>query len=93
MGYFRGFAHGAAVGTVIGLCVAPQTGDKTRAQLQQAAGAIRDGIDATSKALSKMGPVAEQAVQMVERVRHRGDHSDLETNGTGTVRITSELST
>jgi gas vesicle protein len=31
MGYFRGLMHGAAVGTVIGLCVAPQTGDKTRA--------------------------------------------------------------
>jgi gas vesicle protein len=93
MGYFRGFVHGAAVGTVVGLCVAPQTGDKTRAQLQQAAGAVRDGVEATSRALSKMAPVAEQAVQMVDRVRRRGEHSDGDTNGTGTVRITSELST
>jgi len=88
MGYFRGFAHGAAVGTVIGLCIAPQTGDKTRAQLQQAAKGLREGAEIAAQALQRVAPVASSAVQVVERVRHRGES---QTNGNGAVRINSEL--
>ena len=40
MGYFRGLMHGAAVGTVVGLCIAPQTGDKTRAQIRLMTAAV-----------------------------------------------------
>jgi gas vesicle protein len=88
MGYFRGFAHGAAVGTVIGLCVAPQTGDKTRAQLQQAVKGVREGVEVAAQALQRVAPVASSAVQVMERVRHRGES---ESTGNGTVRINSEL--
>ena len=44
MAYIRGLAHGAVVGTVIGLCVAPQEGRRTREQIQSIAIAIRDGL-------------------------------------------------
>lgn len=88
MGYVRGFVHGAAVGTVIGLCVAPQSGERTRAQLQQAAQGVREGIDVVSRAVRQVAPMATTAVQVVDRVRHRGEQPD--TNGSS-VRITNEL--
>lgn len=91
MGYFRGFVHGAAAGTVIGLCIAPQTGDRTRAQLKQATDGLREGIEVTARALQRVAPVASGAVQAVERVRHRSDHG--EENGSSRVRINQELST
>ncbi|MBV8301645.1 MAG: YtxH domain-containing protein [Candidatus Dormibacteraeota bacterium] len=89
MGYFRGFVHGAAIGTVIGLSVAPQTGDKTRAQLKQAAAGVREGLEVTSRALQRVAPVASSAAQVVDRVRHRGEHG--EENGSSRVRISEEL--
>lgn len=83
MGYIRGLVHGAAVGTVIGLCVAPQTGDKTRAQLRVAAAAAREGAMTTGRALSRAKPMASGAVHMVATARHRGEHA---TNGTSSAR-------
>ena len=71
MGYFRGLMHGAAVGTVIGLCVAPQTGDKTRAQLRLMTAAAREGAMSTGRALNRAKPMAS--------ARHRGEHA---ANGT-----------
>jgi gas vesicle protein len=79
MGYIRGLMHGAAVGTVVGLCVAPQTGDKTRAQLRVMAAAAREGAMTTGRALSKAKPVASGAVHLVATARHRGEHA---ANGT-----------
>ncbi len=79
MGYFRGLMHGAAVGTVVGLCVAPQTGDKTRAQLRLMATAAREGAMTTGRALSKAKPVATGAAHLVATARHRGEHA---ANGT-----------
>ena len=80
MGYIRGLMHGAAVGTVIGLCIAPQTGDKTRAQLRlMTAAAAREGAMTTGRALSKAKPMASGAVHMVATARHRGEHA---ANGT-----------
>ena len=79
MGYIRGLMHGTAVGTVIGLCVAPQTGDKTRAQLKIMTAAAREGAITTGRALSKARPVATGAVHMVATARHRGEHA---ANGT-----------
>lgn len=83
MGYFRGFFQGAVTGTVIGLCIAPQTGDKTRAQIREGAKALREGAEVTSRALQRVAPVASSAVQVVERVRHRndGDAGTLQGNG------------
>jgi gas vesicle protein len=79
MGYIRGLMHGAVVGTAIGLCVAPQTGDKTRAQLRIAAVAAREGAMTTGRALSRAKPVATGAVHLVATARHRGEHA---SNGT-----------
>jgi gas vesicle protein len=79
MGYVRGFVHGAVVGTAIGLCVAPQTGDKTRAQLRVAKAAAREGVITTGRALRRAAPMASGAVQMVATARHRGEHA---ANGT-----------
>jgi gas vesicle protein len=79
MGYIRGFMHGAVMGTAIGLCIAPQTGEKTRKQLQVMAGAARAGALTTGRALSKARPVATGAVHLVATARHRGEHA---ANGT-----------
>ncbi len=79
MGYLRGFMHGAAVGTVVGLCVAPQTGDKTRAQLRVLTAAAREGAMTTGRALSRAKPMASGAAHLVATARHRGEHA---TNGT-----------
>jgi gas vesicle protein len=83
MGYIRGFMHGAVVGTVIGLCVAPQTGDKTRAQLRTLSAAAREGAMTTGRALSKAKPMASGAVQLVATARHRGEHA---ANGTASAK-------
>ena len=83
MGYVRGFMHGAAVGTVIGLCVAPQTGDKTRAQLRVLTAAAREGAMATQRTLSRAMPIASGAVHIVATARHRGEHA---ANGTAAAR-------
>ena len=79
MGYIRGFMHGAAVGTVVGLCIAPQTGDKTRAQLRAMTTAAREGAMTTGRALSRAKPVATGPVHMMATARHRGEHA---ANGT-----------
>jgi gas vesicle protein len=73
VGYIRGLIHGAVAGTVIGLCVAPQTGDKSRRQLRAAGNAARDGAIATRNAMRRVVPVAGTALHAVDRVRHRGD--------------------
>ena len=83
MAYLRGLVHGAALGTMIGLCVAPQTGERTRAQLRAAGLAARSGAVATTRALQKAAPVASSAVHIVARARQR---SDTAANGTEAAR-------
>ena len=83
MGYVRGFMHGAAVGTVVGLCIAPQTGDKTRAQLRIATATAREGLTSAGRALSKAKPFATGAVHVVATARHRGEHA---SNGTAAAK-------
>jgi len=51
MGYVRGFMHGAVIGTVVGLCVAPQTGEKTRNQLISVGHAAQSGYRQAEKAV------------------------------------------
>ncbi len=85
MAYFRGLVHGAAIGTVVGLCIAPQTGERTRAQLRAAGEAARNGAIATTRALQKAAPVASSAVHVVARARQRGD---TPANGTEAARGT-----
>jgi gas vesicle protein len=83
MAYVRGFVHGAVVGTVIGLCVAPQTGDKTRAQLRIAQAAVREGAMTTGRALRRASPIASGAVHLVATARRRGETA---ANGTSSHR-------
>ena len=83
MAYIRGFVHGAVVGTAIGLCVAPQTGDKTRAQLRVARAAAREGVITAGRALQRARPMASSAVHLVATARHRGEPA---MNGSGSER-------
>jgi len=77
MGYIRGFVHGAVVGSVIGICLAPQEGERTRAQLKEAGKGVKAGLEITGRAMQRVAPVvapvAGNAMQVVERVRHRRD--------------------
>ena len=89
MGYIRGFAHGAVIGGVIGICLAPQEGERTRAQLKEAGKGVRTGLEITGRAMQRVAPVvapvAGNAMQVVDRVRHRrepGDDSVYAGNGT-----------
>jgi gas vesicle protein len=86
MGYVRGFVHGTVAGVALGLCVAPQTGDKTRAQVSATAKAVREGAEVTLRALQRVAPVASGAVHAVESLRHRNEPAP---EGNGTVRITN----
>lgn len=95
MGYFRGVIHGMAVGTVVGLCIAPQEGKRTRAQLQRAADQARSGIQVAQQTVRTMAPKAQVAARTVataagtvrggmERMRH--DHEGepyVSVNGGG----------
>jgi len=85
MGYVRGFVHGTVAGVALGLCVAPQNGEKTRQQVSATVKAVREGAEVTLRALERVAPMASSAVHAVERVRHR----DRAGEGNGTVRITN----
>ena len=75
MRYVRGFIHGAVAGTLIGLCVAPQSGERTRAQLRAFGRAARGGVDTAQRTAKHVAPVvvgaASLAREQIERRRHR----------------------
>ena len=87
MGYFRGLMHGVAIGTLAGLALAPQPGERTREQMKDAAKGMRNGLEVTGRAMQRMAPVvvpvAQNAMHAVDLVRRRrGDDEDLvATNG------------
>lgn len=93
MGYLRGFVHGGVIGAVVGLCVAPQPGSKTRQQLSTFGAAARDGYQIAERTVRRVVPLAGAAAhvarEQVERVRHDDDvvsvegsvHIHNETNG------------
>jgi gas vesicle protein len=95
MGYFRGVIHGMAVGTVVGLCIAPQDGKRTRAQLQRAADQARNGIQVAQQTARTVVPRAQVAARTVasaaetvrgsmERMRHdREGEPYVSVNGDG----------
>lgn len=85
MGYIRGVVHGAIVGTTIGLCIAPQEGERTRQQLRGATATVRQGLDRAQETAQRLAPAAESAAQrvieIVGQVRGRsrnGEPSQLE---------------
>lgn len=86
MGYFRGLMHGMAIGTLAGLAIAPQTGDRTREQVKEAARGVRSGLEVTGRAMQRVAPVvapmAENALHVVDFVRRRRSDDD-EFSGNG----------
>ncbi|MDQ2961209.1 MAG: hypothetical protein M3R48_09230 [Candidatus Dormibacteraeota bacterium] len=93
MGYVRGFVHGGVVGVVVGLCVAPQTGTRTREQLSGFAEAARDGYQIAERTFRRVAPLAGAAAgvarDQVEQALHNDDagseggavHIHNQTNG------------
>ncbi|MGH7686183.1 MAG: hypothetical protein ACREN2_05135 [Candidatus Dormibacteria bacterium] len=86
MGYFRGLMHGMAIGTLAGLAIAPQAGDRTREQVKEAARGVRSGLEVTGRAMQRVAPVvapvAENALHVVDLVRRRRSVDD-ENPGNG----------
>ncbi len=96
MGYFRGLVHGAVIGTVVGICIAPQEGTRTRAQIARAVEQARTGVQRAQvtartvlpKAQSAARSVAEAAGTVrvtVEKLRHQQDDGEpyVSVNGSG----------
>lgn len=77
MGYIRGFVHGAVAGTVVGICVAPQPGERTRQQLAAFGRAAREGYDVAQRTVKQVAPVvsgvAQVAREQVARARRAED--------------------
>ncbi|HEX4754717.1 MAG TPA: hypothetical protein VH661_03070 [Candidatus Dormibacteraeota bacterium] len=90
MGYVRGFVHGGVAGVVVGLCIAPQPGTKTRQQLSSFGAAARDGYQVAERTVRRVAPfagaAAELARQQVANVRRDDDSVSVE----GSVRIHNE---
>ncbi|MGA9114967.1 MAG: YtxH domain-containing protein [Candidatus Dormiibacterota bacterium] len=77
MGYIRGFVHGAAVGAVIGICFAPQQGERTRAQLVAFGRAAREGVDTAQRTAKHVAPVFAGAASLArEQVVRRRHHEE-----------------
>jgi gas vesicle protein len=91
MGYVRGFVHGGVAGVVVGLCIAPQPGTKTRQQLAAFGNAARDGYQVAERTVRRVAPfagaAAELARQQVANVRRDDDDS---VSVEGAVRIHNE---
>lgn len=88
MGYLRGLVHGVAIGTLAGLAIAPQPGDRTRQQVRDAARGVRNGLEVTGRAVQRVAPVvapvAGNAMHVVDFVRRRrNDDDDAEFSGNG----------
>ena len=89
MGYVRGFVHGGIVGVVAGLCIAPQTGDRTRAQLSGVANAAKEGLGVAQRTARRVAPFANLAVTAVRDKVESGSDDDVEDLATA-VRIHNE---
>lgn len=89
MGYIRGFVHGGIIGVVAGLCIAPQTGDKTRAQLSSLGKAAREGIDVAQRTARRVAPIAATAMTAVREKVEQGTADD-EDRYASAVRIHNE---
>lgn len=90
MSYLRGVLHGLVVGTAIGICLAPQEGARTRAQLARAVDALRGGVERAQDSARRVAPTVQGAVQVVggavESVRHRFRGEGSVPAGVGTDR-------
>lgn len=87
MGYFRGLVHGIAIGTLAGLAIAPQAGERTRQQMKEAARGVKSGLEVTGRAVQRaapvVAPVAQNAMHVVHLVRRRRSDDEDEFSGNG----------
>ena len=75
MGYIRGVLHGAVIGAVAGICLAPQPGRKTREQLAGFGGTAKEGYEIAQRTVRRVAPLAGAAVHMARR-EDRTPHPD-----------------
>lgn len=66
MGYIRGVVHGTVAGTILGICIAPQPGKRTREQLSAFGSAAREGYGLAEKTYRQVAPLAGAAVQIIK---------------------------
>jgi gas vesicle protein len=66
MGYIRGVVHGTVAGTILGICIAPQQGKRTREQLSAFGNAARDGYGLAEKTVRQVAPLAGAAVHIIK---------------------------
>jgi gas vesicle protein len=86
MGYIRGVIHGTAIGTVVGLCIAPQEGSRTRAQVVRTVEQARSTVQKAQETARVVMPKAQSAARSVveaagtvrEQVEKRRSHADAE---------------
>jgi gas vesicle protein len=93
MGYIRGLIHGAAIGTIVGVCIAPQEGRRTREQLQRTAATVQQGARRAQETARRMGPTMQSAAQSVGEVvgsvrgmvarQHEPEEAFVAVNGNG----------
>jgi gas vesicle protein len=79
MGYLRGALHGVVVGTVAGLCIAPQEGRRTREQLSGFINGAQRTARFARRAVEKVAP---QVGGAAVAVKHQVDsHRSHDSNG------------
>ncbi|MGD1034115.1 MAG: YtxH domain-containing protein [Candidatus Dormibacteria bacterium] len=77
MGYIRGFVHGAVAGAVLGICFAPQPGERTRAQMVAFGKAAREAMDTAERTAKHVAPVFAGAASLArEQVVRRRHHEE-----------------
>lgn len=89
MGYIRGFVHGAVVGTVAGICIAPQPGNRTRQQLSAFGSAARNGYQVAESTFRRVAPFANVAATMARQQVDKVMKDD-DAVGSGSVHIHNE---
>jgi hypothetical protein len=91
MVYVRGFVHGCVVRIVVGLCIAPQPGTKTRQQLAAFGAAARDGYQVAERTVRRVAPLAGAAAEMARHKVDKTHHDDDDSLSVeGSVRIHNE---
>ena len=63
MGYIRGLIHGSVIGTLAGLAIAPQTGDKTRSQVQGIVLGAQKTVKSVQRTARRVAPQVQDAAR------------------------------
>jgi gas vesicle protein len=84
MGYIRGFVHGVAAGALLGICIAPQAGERTRAQLAGLVKAAQSGVETAQRTAKHVAPVVGGAASLAREQLVRRHHPEEQTAFRGT---------